>query len=291
MDRVNRGEIIPKQYPQEPTGPGENEENVRSDQNVLYTESTARMSTCGQNSPSSQVQDMSEVTYAGGIKDNRTTTNEHYCMADNNDDTPTPEVADVYFVSDTTHAENSVIYPVRGENEDDGDAIGNSKEETQVKQAGSAVTMNFNSSRKSNKSQPDTTGDYGNNKTTYRQGNIFNDGDIEPYAVSDIEEVAKSDSSVTDDGDFEPYAVTNMIDNETYLSGTTDVRQQPPDTSEHVHKLRNPPNAKKIHPNPMYSSNSQQACQLDVLVPNGSVPELKPPQRKSQLWISSAMKG
>ncbi|KAI8484819.1 hypothetical protein Bbelb_374160 [Branchiostoma belcheri] len=259
MDRVNRGANIQEHYPQEPTGPGENEENQRSDQNVLYTESTARMSTCGQNSLSSQ--DRSEVTYAGGIKDNRTTTNNHYCMKDNNDDTPTPEVADVYFVSDTTHAENSAIYPTWGENEDDADAIGNSEEETQVKQAGSTVTMNFNSNRNSNKSQPDTTGDEGNNKTTCGQLNIFNNGNIKPYAVSHIDEVAKSNSTVSDDGDFEPYAVTNMIDNETYFSGTTDVRQQASDTTEHVHKLRNPPNAKDFHPNPMYRSNSQQASQ------------------------------
>ncbi|KAI8495208.1 hypothetical protein Bbelb_271940 [Branchiostoma belcheri] len=259
MNRVNRRANIPEQYPQEPTSPRENEENQPSDQNVLYTESTARMSTCGQNCLSSQ--DRSEVTYAGGIKAKSTTRNNHYYMEDNNHDTPTPEVADVYFVSDTTHAENSAIYPAWGGNEDDGDAIGNSEEETQVKQAGSTVTMNFNSSRKSNKSQPDTTGDDGNNKTICRQGNISNNGNIKPYAVSHIDEVAISESTVTDDGDFEPYAVTNMIDNETYFSGTTDVRQQDSDTTGHVHKLRNPPNAKDFHPNPMYRSNSQQASQ------------------------------
>ncbi|KAI8497909.1 hypothetical protein Bbelb_245610 [Branchiostoma belcheri] len=80
---------------------------------------------------------------------------------------------------------------------------------------------------------------------------------------------ANTDSKATDDGDMEPYAVTNMWENETYFRATTNVRQQAsddsrPDTTEHVKKLCNPPNARGLLPNPIYIPNPQQANKLCV---------------------------
>ncbi|KAI8497863.1 hypothetical protein Bbelb_245150 [Branchiostoma belcheri] len=297
--REENNPVYDTNHPEEPTSLGKN------DQNVLYTESTTaeptRMSTCGQNSPSSQGQDRLaatyyvagneiehastnehyymapssqgqdrlEATYVAGNEVEHTTTNEHYYMADDNN-IPTPEVADVYSVSDPIHAENSAMYTASGENADDGDAIGNSEEETRVKQADSTGTMNFNSNRKANKSQPDTTVHahklcnpqinpadlhqnpmYSSNpklhgKMAMQEDITVNDEcDMEPYAVTDMsdhetyssrttnvrQQAPKADSIVTDDGDMEPYAVTNMCDNETYFSGTTSVHQQASDDS------------------------------------------------------------
>ncbi|KAI8514050.1 hypothetical protein Bbelb_083740 [Branchiostoma belcheri] len=63
-------------HPEEPTSSGQNENNLRSDQNLLYTENAAeptRMSTCGHDSPSSQGQDTMEVTgNANGNNDEET---------------------------------------------------------------------------------------------------------------------------------------------------------------------------------------------------------------------------
>ncbi|KAI8490889.1 hypothetical protein Bbelb_313080 [Branchiostoma belcheri] len=259
---MNRGENNPMPHAEEPTSPGQNEDNLHSDQNVLHTENAAeptRMSTCDQNSPSSQ------GLYVAGDESKRT--NEHYYMADNND-ISTPEVADVYSVSDAIHAENSAMYTASAENVDNGDTTGSSEEETRVKQAGSTVTMNFNSNRKANTSQPDTAvhvhrlcnpqinpADLLQNpmyRSNHKHANklhgkpyatrysdeepkadstVTDDGDIKPYAVRYSDEEPKADSTVTDDGDIEPYAVTNMIENEAYLETTTTVHQQASDDS------------------------------------------------------------
>ncbi|KAI8503672.1 hypothetical protein Bbelb_186430 [Branchiostoma belcheri] len=260
---------------------------------------------------SSQEEDMLAATYVAGNEVEHTTTNEHYYMADNND-IPTPAVAEVYSASDPIHAETSAIYTASRENEEDGNTTGNSAEEQQVMQADSTVTMNFNSNRKANKSQPHTTQDKGYNETRHRRIKPYtfkiikkgrsqetDNGDIEPYAVANMSDhmaylsrtintrqkasddsthdttvhklrnPANTDSKATDDGDIEPYAVTNMCENETYLSTTTNVHQQASDdsrsdTTEHVKKLRNPPKATRLLPNPMYTSNPQQADKLCV---------------------------
>ncbi|XP_019614196.1 PREDICTED: uncharacterized protein LOC109462143 [Branchiostoma belcheri] len=165
--REENNPVYDTNHPEEPTSLGKNEQdNLPSDQNVLYIESTTaeptRKSTCGQNSPSSQGQDSCrlEATYVAGNEVEHATTNEHYYMSDNND-IPTPGVADVYSVSDPIHAENSAMYTASGENDEDGNSTGNIEKEQQntenAKQADSTVTMNFNSNRKANKSQPDTT--------------------------------------------------------------------------------------------------------------------------------------
>ncbi|KAI8501056.1 hypothetical protein Bbelb_211510 [Branchiostoma belcheri] len=249
-------------------------DNLHSDQNVLHTESTTaeptRISTCRQNSPSSQGQDRLEATYAASNEVKHASTNEHYYMASrspgqdrlnaqvehtstnehyytaDNNDISTPEVADVYSVSNAIHAENSAMYTASGENEEDGNTNGNSEEEQQntenVMQADSAVTA---------------------------------DGDMEPYAVTNIwdnetylsattnvyqQTSRNADSTVTDDGDMEPYAVTNMYENKNRISATTNVRRQAPansrsDTTQHVNNLHNPPT--KLVPNPMYVPNQQ----------------------------------
>ncbi|KAI8503658.1 hypothetical protein Bbelb_186290 [Branchiostoma belcheri] len=216
--------------------------------------------------PSSQGEDMLEATYVVGNEVEHTTTNEHYYMADNND-IPTPAVAEVYSASDLIHAENSAMYTASRENEEDGNTTGNS-EEQQVMQAD-------------------------------RRSKETDNGDIEPYAVANMSDhmaylsrainmrqrasddsrhdtsihkicnPANADSKATDDGDIEPYAVTSMCENETYLSTTTNVHQRAsddsrPDTTEHVKKLRNPPKATRLLPNPMYTSNPQQADKLCV---------------------------
>ncbi|KAI8492061.1 PREDICTED: uncharacterized protein LOC109465981 [Branchiostoma belcheri] len=177
MSQSSRGRNNPvyhTNHPEEPTSPGQNEDYLHSDQNVLYTESTTaeptRMSTCGQNSPSGQGQDMLEATYGAGNEVEQTSTNEHYYMADNND-IPTPEVDNVYSVYDTIQAENSAMYAApSGENEEDGNSNGNIKKEQQ-----------------------------------------------------NTENIMQADSTLTDDGDIEPYAVTDMFDNETYLGTTTNL--------------------------------------------------------------------
>ncbi|XP_078679444.1 uncharacterized protein LOC144915078 [Branchiostoma floridae x Branchiostoma belcheri] len=259
---------------------------------------------------SSQGEDMLAATYVAGNEVEHTTTNEHYYMADNND-IPTPVVAEVYSASDLIHAENSAMYTASRENEEDRNTTGNSAEEQQVMQADSTVTMNFNSNRKANKSQPHTTQDKGYNETRHRpikpytfkiikkgRSKETDNGDIEPYAVANMSDhmaylsrtnmrqqasddsrhdtsvrklrnPANTDSKATDDGDIEPYAVANKWENETYLSTTTNVHQQAsdnsrPDTTEHVKKLRNPPKATRLLPNPMYTSNPQQADKLCV---------------------------
>ncbi|KAI8497738.1 hypothetical protein Bbelb_243900 [Branchiostoma belcheri] len=270
---MNRGKNNPMPHAEEPTSPRQNEDNLHSDQNVLHTENAAeptRMSTCSQNSPSSQGQDRLEATYVAGNEVEHTSTNEDYLMADNND-IPTPEVADVYSVSDPIHAENSAMYTASGEGADDGDATGNSEEEMRVKQADSTVTMNFNSNRKANKSQPDTTvhahklcnpqinpADLHQNPmyrsnpkhANKRHGKpyavryieeepkpdstVTDDGDIKPYAVRYSDKEPKPDSKATDDGDMEPYAVANMSDHMAYLSATKKVRQQASDESRNA---------------------------------------------------------
>ncbi|KAI8484106.1 hypothetical protein Bbelb_382240 [Branchiostoma belcheri] len=120
---------------------------------------------------------------------------------------------------------------------------------------------------------------------------VTDDGDMETYAVANMSDheaylrgstnvcqQASDDSShettanklhgkmamqahntATGDGDMEPYAVANMFDHESYLRGSTNVRQQ---TTELLHKLRNPPHAKKLNMNPMYIPNFQQANKL-----------------------------
>ncbi|KAI8497910.1 hypothetical protein Bbelb_245620 [Branchiostoma belcheri] len=191
---------------------------------------------------------MLEATYVAGNEVEQTTTNEDYYMAHNND-IPTPEVADVYSVSDPIHAENSAMYTASGENEKDDNTIGNIEKEQQNTQ---------------NVMQADIT--------------VNDECDMEPYAVTNIsdhqtylntttnvrQQAPKADSIVTDDGDMEPYAVTDMSDHETYFSRTTNIRQQAsddsrPDTTKNVHKPRNPPNAKELRKNPMYIPNNQQA--------------------------------
>ncbi|XP_019632075.1 PREDICTED: uncharacterized protein LOC109475754 [Branchiostoma belcheri] len=79
------------------------------------------------------------------------------------------------------------------------------------------------------------------------------DGDIKPYAVRYKDEEPKADSTVTDDGDgdIEPYAVCEQTSDDSSH-----------DPTDHVRKLRNPPNAKKLNPNPMYVPNLQQASKL-----------------------------
>ncbi|KAI8503665.1 hypothetical protein Bbelb_186360 [Branchiostoma belcheri] len=261
---------------------------------------------------SSQGEDMLGATYVAGNEVEHTTTNEHYHILADNNDIPTPAVAEVYSASDLIHAENSAMYTASRENEEDGYTTGNSAEERQVMQADSTVTMNFNSNRKANKSQPHTTQDKGYNETRHRpikpytfkiikkgRSQETDNGDIEPYAVANMSDhmaylsrtintrqkasddsthdttvhklrnPANTDSKATDDGDIEPYAVTNMCENETYLSTTTNVHQRAsddsrPDTTEHVKKLRNPPKATRLLPNPMYTSNPQQADKLCV---------------------------
>ncbi|KAI8497716.1 hypothetical protein Bbelb_243680 [Branchiostoma belcheri] len=72
-------------HPEQPTSPGQNEDNLHSDQNVLHTESNTAeptgMSTCGQNSPSSQGQDRLEATYVAGNEVEHASTNEDCYMA------------------------------------------------------------------------------------------------------------------------------------------------------------------------------------------------------------------
>ncbi|KAI8491883.1 hypothetical protein Bbelb_302560 [Branchiostoma belcheri] len=175
---------------EEPTSPGQDKDHLRSDQNMLHTESTA-----------------------------------------DNSHIPTPTVA--YVVPDKIRAENSAMYTASRENEE-ATAIGNTEEE--VKQ----VDSNANKS-----------GGKGNNKT-------------------------RRDDDFYEDGDMEPYAVTSMFANETYLSGTTDASQQNPDdsrhdTTVHTHKLDNPPKTRGLIPNPMYNANVQQASDDTRLCnsPNG----------------------
>ncbi|KAI8486961.1 hypothetical protein Bbelb_352210 [Branchiostoma belcheri] len=277
--REENNPVYDTNHPEKPTSLGKN------DQNVLYTESTTaeptRMSTCGQNSSSqgqdrleatyvagnevehastnehyyvatsSQGQDRLEATYVAGNEVEHTTTNEDYYVADNKD-IPTPEVADVYSVSDPIHAENSAMYTASGENEEEGNTLGNIEKEQQ------------------------------NNENVMQADSTVNDEcDMEPYAVTNMSDhegylntitnvrtqAPKSDSIVTDDGDMEPYAVTNMCDHETYFSGTTSVHQQAlddssQDTTKNPHKPRNPPNAKELRQNPMYIPNNQQANKL-----------------------------
>ncbi|XP_019642074.1 PREDICTED: uncharacterized protein LOC109483486 [Branchiostoma belcheri] len=242
---------------------------------------------------------MLEAIYVAGNEVEHTSTNDnYYILADN--DIPTPEVADVYSVSDPIHAENSAMYTTSGENAENGTTTENSEDETQVKQA---VTMSFNSNRKANKSQPHTTQDKGYNETRHRhikpytfkiikkgKSKVTDNGDVEPYAVANMSDhmaclsrtnnmrqrasddsrhdtfvhklrnPTKADSKATDDGDIEPYAVTNMWENETYLRATTNVCKKAsdlddsrPDTTEHVKKLRNPPKATRLLPNPILS--------------------------------------
>ncbi|KAI8486997.1 hypothetical protein Bbelb_352570, partial [Branchiostoma belcheri] len=144
------------------------------------------------------------------------------------------------------------MYTASGENEEEGNTLGNIEKEQQ------------------------------NNENVMQADSTVNDEcDMEPYAVTNMSDheaylntttnvrtqAPKSDSIVTDDGDMEPYAVTNMCDHETYFSGTTSVHQQAlddssQDTTKNPHKPRNPPNAKELCQNPMYIPNNQQANKL-----------------------------
>ncbi|XP_019614490.1 PREDICTED: uncharacterized protein LOC109462392 [Branchiostoma belcheri] len=200
MSQSIRGENNPvyrTNDPEERRSPGQNEDTLCSDEDVLYTEDAAeptRISTCGPNCPSSEGEDRLEATYVAGDESKRTSENQDYYAADDNDDdVPTPEATEV----------KSVISDPIAENEGNTDTVGNTDDGPQVMQA------------------------------------------------------------VTDDGDMEPYAVANMSDHEAYLSATTNVRQQAsddsrPDTTQHVHRLRNTPSAKELHTNPMYGADIEQ---------------------------------
>ncbi|KAI8493542.1 hypothetical protein Bbelb_289390 [Branchiostoma belcheri] len=315
-------------HPEEPTSPGQNEDHLHPDQNVLYTESTTadptRMSTCGQNSPSVQGQDMLEATYVAGNEVEHTSTNEDHYMTDINN-IPTPESTDVYSESNPIHAENSALYTASGENEDS-NTTGNSEEETQVKQADSTVTDGGDITEPYAARYKDEEPKADSNVTVTDDGDITkpyavrykdeepkadsnvtvtDDGDItKPYAVRYKDEEPKADSNVTvtddgditkpyavrykdeeptadstDDGDIKPYAVRYKDEEPKADSTVTDdgdgdiepyaVCEQTSDDSshdptEHVRKLRNPPNAKKLNPNPMYVPNLQQASKLCV---------------------------
>ncbi|KAI8486965.1 hypothetical protein Bbelb_352250 [Branchiostoma belcheri] len=252
MNQSYRGENEPMSFtiqPEEPTREGQNEDNLRYDQNVLCKESPTepiRLSACGQNAPSVQGKEMQAATYVAGNEARRTSTNEHFYMADSND-MSNLGAAYEHFVSDTIRAENSIMYASSGEHNEDAGAIGNFEQETQVTQADSSLTMNSKSNMNANKSQPDTTGEKGDNKTRHED---LSDRDIEPFTVENIDEEpkAQTESTVTDDGMIEPYAVTNMLDNETYQSTTTNVEQQASDnsshdTAKHKQKFENPPDA------------------------------------------------
>ncbi|XP_078699727.1 uncharacterized protein LOC144926641 [Branchiostoma floridae x Branchiostoma belcheri] len=254
--REENNPVYHTNHPEEQTSPGQNE-----DQNVLHAESTTaeptRISTCGQNSPSSQGQDRLEATYVAsnevehtrtnehyyiapssqgqdrleatyvaGNEVEHTSTNEHYYIADKNE-ISTRTVTDEYSVSDPIHAKNSA--PV--EDVEDGNATENSEEEQENTE---------------NVMQEDST--------------VTADGDIEPYAVTNIchqetyfnattnvyqQTSRNADGEVTDNGDIEPYAVANISDHMAYLS-RTNMRQQASDNSRHdtsIHKLCNPANA------------------------------------------------
>ncbi|XP_078692571.1 uncharacterized protein LOC144922572 [Branchiostoma floridae x Branchiostoma belcheri] len=231
-------------HPEEPTSPGQNEDNLQGQDRLEATYAASNEVKHASTNEHYYKASRSPGQDRLNAQVEHTSTNEHYYMADNND-ISTPEVADVYSVSDAIHAENSAMYTASGENEEDGNTNGNSEEEQQntenVMQADSTVTA---------------AGD-------------------EPYAVTHIwdnetylsattnvyqQTCRNAGSTVTDDGDMEPYAVTNMYENKNRISATTNVRQQAPansrsDTTQHVNNLHNPPT--KLVPNPMYVPNQQ----------------------------------
>ncbi|XP_019616147.1 PREDICTED: uncharacterized protein LOC109463740 [Branchiostoma belcheri] len=238
-------------HPEEPTSSGQNENNLRSDQNLLYTENAAeptRMSTCGHDSPSSQGQDTMEVTYVAGTEPTRTSqpgiTDRHYDTADNCD-IPDPAATDVYFVSDTIHAENSAVYTASGENEESGNANGNNDEETQVRQAGSTVT---------------------------------DDGDIEPYAVgnmSDHENYLNKTKHVGQQTDGTTVPAHNLHNppNETEFENPmyrADVQQASDDSrsDSDAHKPRDPQHVKQLHETVRQceKKNIRLSCAVDQLI-------------------------
>eukprot|EP00058_Branchiostoma_floridae_P012538 XP_002598026.1 hypothetical protein BRAFLDRAFT_79748 [Branchiostoma floridae] len=236
--------------PEELTSPLQNEE----ESDVLYTENTAdstRVSTCGKGSLGFQGHNISEeeATYVIGNEPEHTSqsdmiTNEHFYVIPKNNDEPSPS-ADVYFVSDKNNTDDSAMYTASADNEElDPNDHGHTEEEPKVEQAGSTVTKNSNSNRDANRSQPDTSENDAKDEAC--RADLFDDGDMQPYAVADIR-------------DHETYLRTAAL-RARQTEGCSDANKtgRDPDAQE----AQNP--RRKGFPNPMYGANAGQQASDDT---------------------------